>query len=207
MPRTATSSSAGGYDLTEQNLAAIKDGHAYVTLGQSAFVQGYLPVALLVDAIRNKKTLEPGFYDSGTQIVTADSVDMGNALPAVSFEDAQAMAADPAATAEYYGAWSKGMTGDALHSGHAADRSRRRVTLSVCISDEGRSHGSPFDALKMTEHAAYRGSGPQETLRRRGRAGRHESRRPARHRPRHCRRERRRQIDTDEGAGRRGSAG
>ena len=108
---------AGGYDLTEQNLAAIKDGHAYVTLGQSAFVQGYLPVALLVDAIRNKKTLEPGFYDSGTQIVTADSVDMGNALPAVSFEEAQAMAADPAATAEYYSAWSKGMTGDALHSG------------------------------------------------------------------------------------------
>src|SRR5262249_17898376 len=41
---------AGGYDMTEDNLAAIKGGHAYVTLGQSAFVQGYLPVALLVNA-------------------------------------------------------------------------------------------------------------------------------------------------------------
>ena len=40
---------AGGYDLTELNLKAIKEGHAYVTIGQSAFVQGYLPVALLVE--------------------------------------------------------------------------------------------------------------------------------------------------------------
>ncbi len=37
---------AGGYDLTEPNLKAIQDGHAYVSIGQSAFVQGYLPVAL-----------------------------------------------------------------------------------------------------------------------------------------------------------------
>ena len=37
---------AGGYDLTELNLKAIKEGHAYVTIGQSAFVQGYLPIAL-----------------------------------------------------------------------------------------------------------------------------------------------------------------
>ena len=43
---------AGGYDLTAENLAAIKGGHAYVTLGQSAFVQGYLPIVLLVNAIK-----------------------------------------------------------------------------------------------------------------------------------------------------------
>ena len=46
---------AGGYDLTAENLAAIKGGHAYVTLGQSAFVQGYLPIALLVNAIKNEE--------------------------------------------------------------------------------------------------------------------------------------------------------
>ena len=46
---------AGGYDLTAENLAAIKGGHAYVTLGQSPFVQGYLPVALLVDAITARR--------------------------------------------------------------------------------------------------------------------------------------------------------
>ena len=50
----------------------MKDGHAYVTLGQSAFVQGYLPVALLVRAIKSKKPLEVGFYNAGTQVVTAE---------------------------------------------------------------------------------------------------------------------------------------
>src|SRR6185369_16868559 len=52
---------AGGYDLTPLNLAAIKDNHAYVSLGQSAFVQGYLPIVLLVDAIKQKKPLPVGF--------------------------------------------------------------------------------------------------------------------------------------------------
>ena len=51
---------AGGYDLTEQNLEAIKDGHAFVTIGQSAFVQGYLPIALLVNAIKNKQDARSG---------------------------------------------------------------------------------------------------------------------------------------------------
>ncbi|CAM2157435.1 Sugar ABC transporter substrate-binding protein [Pararobbsia alpina] len=98
---------AGGYDLTEQNLKAVKEGHAYVTLGQSAYVQGYLPVALLVNAIRNKTTLQAGFMDAGTQIVTAQSVDMGNGLPKITFEQLQAMSASPAATAEYYKNWAK----------------------------------------------------------------------------------------------------
>jgi ABC-type sugar transport system substrate-binding protein len=46
---------AGGYDLTAENLTAIKGGHAYVSLGQSPFVQGYLPVVLLVEAIKAKQ--------------------------------------------------------------------------------------------------------------------------------------------------------
>ncbi len=107
---------AGGYDLTADNLAAIKGGHAYVTLGQSAFVQGYLPVALLVNAIKNKKTLGPGFYNSGTQIVTADSVDMGNGLPPVGFDQALSMAADPTATAAYYKPWTQTLTADMLNA-------------------------------------------------------------------------------------------
>ena len=36
-------------------------------------MQGYLPIALIVNAIKNDKTLELGFYDAGAQIVTADS--------------------------------------------------------------------------------------------------------------------------------------
>jgi ABC-type sugar transport system substrate-binding protein len=101
----------GGYDLTAQNLQAVKDGHAYVTLGQSAFVQGYLPVALLVHAIKNKKTLDIGFYNAGTQRVTATSVDMANDLPATTFPQLQAMAADPKATAAFYKPWSQCVNG------------------------------------------------------------------------------------------------
>ncbi|SDB21981.1 ABC-type sugar transport system, substrate-binding protein, contains N-terminal xre family HTH domain [Bauldia litoralis] len=103
---------AGGYDLTEPNLKAIQDGHAFVSIGQSAFVQGYLPVALMVDAIKNDKPLEVGFYDAGAQIVTADTVDMGNGLPAISFEEAIKLAGDPAATAEYYKAWADKVKAD-----------------------------------------------------------------------------------------------
>jgi ABC-type sugar transport system substrate-binding protein len=110
---------AGGYDLTEEALAAIKGGHAYVTIGQSPFVQGYLPIALLVNAIKNKKTLGPGFYDSGAQIVTADSVAMGNGLPEVSFDEAIAMAADPVATATYYKPWTATVTTDLLNAAPA----------------------------------------------------------------------------------------
>nr|WP_238812742.1 sugar ABC transporter substrate-binding protein [Paraburkholderia sp. SG-MS1] len=102
---------AAGYDLTEQNLKAIKDGHAYVTLGQSAYVQGYLPVALLVNAIRNKTRLQPGFLNAGTQVVTAQSVDMGNGLPKLTFAQLQAMSASPSATADYYKAWAKSVDG------------------------------------------------------------------------------------------------
>jgi ABC-type sugar transport system substrate-binding protein len=102
---------AGGYDLTAQNLQAVKNGHANVTLGQSAFVQGYLPVALLVRAIRNKRPLEVGFYNAGTQTVTASSVDMANNLPALTFPQLQATATDPKATAAFYEPWTKCVNG------------------------------------------------------------------------------------------------
>ncbi|MCX7303506.1 MAG: sugar ABC transporter substrate-binding protein [Hyphomicrobiales bacterium] len=105
---------AGGYDLTELNLKAIKEGHAYVTIGQSAFVQGYLPVALLVNAVKNGAKLGSGFHNSGAQIVTADSVDMGNGLKPISFDEAQKLAADPAATIEYYKPWTQSLTAEIL---------------------------------------------------------------------------------------------
>ncbi len=108
---------AGGYDLTAENLAAIKDGHAYVSLGQSPFVQGYLPIVLLVDAIRAKKPAPVGFFDAGTQVVTATSVNMGSGLPTVTFDQLQKMAADPKATAEFYKPWTKTVLGAAGPSG------------------------------------------------------------------------------------------
>ncbi len=105
---------AGGYDLTELNLKAIKEGHAFVTIGQSAYVQGYLPIALMVNAVKNGKPLGKGFYNAGSQVVTATSVDMGNGLKPVGFAEAQKMAADPAATAAYYKPWADSLTADML---------------------------------------------------------------------------------------------
>ncbi len=107
---------AGGYDLTELNLKAIKEGHAYVSIGQSAYVQGYLPIALLVNAVKNGRTLGPGFYNAGAQVVTAESVDMGNGLPPISFDEAQKLAADPAATAAYYKPWADSLTAEVLNA-------------------------------------------------------------------------------------------
>ena len=69
---------SGGYDLTAENLAEIKAGNAYVSLGQTPFMQGYLPVKILADTIREQATVDlskGGFLDAGTEIVTADSVD------------------------------------------------------------------------------------------------------------------------------------
>jgi ABC-type sugar transport system substrate-binding protein len=66
---------AGGYDETPENLAAIKQGHAFVTLGQSPYIQGYLPIKMIVDALRAGTKVPQGFIDSGEEVVTADNVD------------------------------------------------------------------------------------------------------------------------------------
>jgi ABC-type sugar transport system substrate-binding protein len=95
----------GGYDLTPGNLEQLKNGNAYVSLGQTPFMQGYLPVKILVDAISNGTAAEiaqPGFIDAGTEIVTRDSVTEPFGLPALTFEELEAIAADPDAAREYY---------------------------------------------------------------------------------------------------------
>jgi len=108
---SGTSFIAGGYDLTEDNLREIQDGTATLTVGQSAFVQGYLPVLMLVDNLRNGTPLPTGFVDSGTQIITGDSVDMGNGLPSISFDELLVLSGDPAANREFYTPWSNCVSG------------------------------------------------------------------------------------------------
>ena len=96
---------SGGYDLTAENLAEIKAGNAYVSLGQTPFMQGYLPVKMLADTIRGTATVDlsaGGFLDAGTEIVTADSVEEPFDLPPLTFEELEAIAADPAKAREYY---------------------------------------------------------------------------------------------------------
>jgi ABC-type sugar transport system substrate-binding protein len=94
---------SGGYDLTAENLAEIKAGNAYVSLGQTPFMQGYLPVKMLADAIRGDKDLSGGgFLDAGSEIVTADSVEEPFGLPPLTFAELEEIAADPEKAREYY---------------------------------------------------------------------------------------------------------
>jgi len=96
---------AGGYDLTEGNLAEIKEGFADVSLGQTPFMQGYLPIKMLADTIRGETDVDlsaGGFLDAGTEIVTADSVEEPFDLPPLTFEELEELAASPEATREYY---------------------------------------------------------------------------------------------------------
>ena len=96
---------SGGYDLTAENLAQIKAGNAFVSLGQNPFMQGYLPVKMLADVIRGDVDVdlsEGGFLDAGTEIVTADSVEEPFDLPPLTFEELEELAASPEAAREYY---------------------------------------------------------------------------------------------------------
>jgi ABC-type sugar transport system substrate-binding protein len=93
---------AGGYDFTEDNLAAIQDGFAEVAIGQTPFMQGYLPVYMLVDALRNGTELESSFIDSGSEIIVGDRVIEPYGLPELTFDELLEIAASPEAAREYY---------------------------------------------------------------------------------------------------------
>ena len=96
---------SGGYDLTAENLAEIKAGNAYVSLGQTPFMQGYLPVKMLADVIRGTTKVDlskGGFLDAGTEKVTADSVEEPYDLPPLTFAELEALAASPEAARAYY---------------------------------------------------------------------------------------------------------
>lgn len=99
----------GGYDLTTGNLAALANGTAYVSLGQTPFMQGYAPVYMLVDSIRNKIKLTKTFLDAGTEIVTKSSVQEPFGLPPLSFAGLQKMAASSTLTRNYYKPLVKGV--------------------------------------------------------------------------------------------------
>jgi ABC-type sugar transport system substrate-binding protein len=96
---------AGGYDLTADNLAALEAGFADISIGQTPFMQGYLPVRMLYDTITGATDIDltlGGFIDAGTEIVTSDSVTEPFGLPALTFSELQELAADPAAARAYY---------------------------------------------------------------------------------------------------------
>ena len=94
---------AGGYDLTAENLAAIESGDAQVSIGQTPFMQGYAPVYMLVDAIRNGIDIaSPSFLNAGTEIVTQNSVQEPFGLPPLTFAELVEISASPQLSREYY---------------------------------------------------------------------------------------------------------
>jgi hypothetical protein len=70
-----------------------------------------------VHAVKDKQALPVGFFNSGTQIVTATTVDMGNGLPKIDFAEVQKLAGDPAATAAFYAPWISSIQDDGLLKG------------------------------------------------------------------------------------------
>ena len=65
---------AGG-DPTLGNLAAIAGGHGLISMGQTGYVQGYLPIKMIVDALRSGKALpKGGFISSGAEVITKTGV-------------------------------------------------------------------------------------------------------------------------------------
>ncbi|MFN2629895.1 MAG: sugar ABC transporter substrate-binding protein [Gaiellaceae bacterium] len=72
---------AGG-DPTLGNLAAIAGGHGLISMGQTGYIQGYLPIKMIVDALRSRKALpKGGFISSGAEIITKSGVVEPYGLP------------------------------------------------------------------------------------------------------------------------------
>ena len=85
--------------------SALQDGLADVSLGQTPFMQGYLPVKMLVDKISGATDVDlsaGGFIDAGTEIVTKDGVTEPYGLPAITIDQLKEINADPAVAREYY---------------------------------------------------------------------------------------------------------
>jgi ribose transport system substrate-binding protein len=93
---------AGG-DPTLGNLAALSSGAGLISMGQTGYVQGYLPVKMIVDAIRSKKALpKSGFISSGYEIITAQGSKEDHGLPRLPMAKIKAFQTNAAAQKSYY---------------------------------------------------------------------------------------------------------
>ena len=127
---------SGGYDLTAENLAAIKAGNAYVSLGQTPFMQGYLPVKMLVDKIKGETDYDlttGGFIDAGTEIVTADSVTRALRTPGADVRRAGGHRGRSGRFARLLSA-----AGGRHHRGLGDGHRTRRERVQVAPDDDGR---------------------------------------------------------------------
>jgi ABC-type sugar transport system substrate-binding protein len=93
---------AAGYDLTEANLAAIEEGNAFMTMGQNPFVQGYLTIKMVYDALMAGEATPVGYIESGNEIVTAEGGEMPWGLGDISFEQVKEIGSDREAFISFY---------------------------------------------------------------------------------------------------------
>src|SRR2546423_8674053 len=81
----------GGGDPTLGNLAALAGGHGLMSIGQTGYVQGYLPIKMIVDALRSGKPLpKSGFISSGAEVITATGAVEPYGLPQLTPEPIKA---------------------------------------------------------------------------------------------------------------------
>ncbi|MBA2700722.1 MAG: substrate-binding domain-containing protein [Chloroflexi bacterium] len=92
---------AGG-DFTAGNMKAIADGHTLASIGQGGYVQGYLPIKMLVEHIRDGAPLTKGLLSSGVELMTKEGATFDYDLPQQTFADAQAIFTDQAKAKVFY---------------------------------------------------------------------------------------------------------
>jgi len=93
---------AGG-DPTLGNLAAIAGGHGLISMGQTGYVQGYLPIKMIVDALRSKQALpKSGFISSGAEVITKTGVVEPYGLPHLSLARIREFQTNPKVQHAFY---------------------------------------------------------------------------------------------------------
>ena len=93
----------GGGDPTLGNLAALANGTGLVSIGQTGYVQGYLPIKMIVDALRSGKKLpNSGFISSGFEVITKKGAVEDHGLPPISLATIKKFQTNSAAQKAYY---------------------------------------------------------------------------------------------------------
>lgn len=98
-----------GVDLEPEALRGIKDGLALGTIGQSPYMQGYVPIRLIAEKLAEGKPIPSGWIDAGLEVVTKKNVktfiarENSKALTKAWYQPAvERIFADPASAAKPY---------------------------------------------------------------------------------------------------------
>ena len=93
----------GGGDPTLGNLAALANGSGLVSIGQTGYVQGYLPIKMIVDALRSGTALpKSGFISSGAEVITKAGAKEDHGLPPLTLAQIKNFQTNATAQKRYY---------------------------------------------------------------------------------------------------------